>query len=410
MNISKKYEPTIGILGNIFEWYNFALFMPFLPVISKQFFPAGSELCGHTITFLVMSMGLFMRPFGSDVFGPIGDKFGRSKAISLSILLMAFSTFGMAILPGYNSIGIAAPILLIIFRGMQGISMGGEYTSAMVHLVEKAPSNHRGFFGSWSDAGSQIGVLLCGQSLILLYSFFSNDQVYQFAWRIPFLCSLVLVPFAFLIPDNIEAKKKDPQKESMISMLMQHKKEMFCTIFITSFSAVAFYTLLTFIPYYLNSIGALSLDDTARCTNIANIVMIFSILGAGYLSDKFSRKPFLMVGIIGSCIAFFVMLTAQNQPFYFWMLVNAFCGVSLGVYYSSRSAFFAEAFPKQIRCTAVSISLSLAQAIFGGFSPEITHRLILISPYLSVIPIVVVSILALISLTQLKDRTGEELI
>ena len=89
MNISKKYEPTIGILGNIFEWYNFALFMPFLPVISKQFFPVGSELCGHTVTFLVMSMGLFMRPFGSVVFGPIGDKFGRSKAISLSILLMA---------------------------------------------------------------------------------------------------------------------------------------------------------------------------------------------------------------------------------------------------------------------------------------------------------------------------------
>lgn len=406
MNVSKKYEPVIGVMGNIFEWYNFALFMPFLPVISKQFFPIGSEVASDTITFLVMSMGLFTRPLGSAVFGPIGDKFGRARAISSSILLMAISTLGMAVLPGYNSIGIAAPILLALFRAMQGISMGGEYTSAMVHLVEKAPANRRGFFGSWSDAGSQIGVLLCGQALVLLYTFYSNDDVYLFAWRIPFFCAAVLIPFAFLLPNNIEEKKKE-EKESIVLTLMKHKKEMLCTLFITAFSAVCFYTLLTFLPYHLTSIKVLSLDESAKCTNIANVVMIVTILFCGYLSDKFSRKPFLIIGIVGACATISVMLISSSNSFGFWMLVNGICGMFLGAYYSSRAAFFAEAFPKKIRCTAVSISLSIAQSIFGGLSPAVTNRLMSFSTQYSIIPIIAVSFGALYALSRLRDRTGE---
>lgn len=408
MSLAKKYGVFVGVCGNVLEWYSFALFMPFLPVISQQFFPIGSTVGNTTMTFLVMSMGLFMRPFGSIVFGPIGDKFGRQKAISFSILLMAISTFGMALLPGYNSIGIAAPILLVIFRAMQGVSMGGEYTSAMVHLVEKAPSNYRGFFGSWSDAGSQVGVLLCGQSLVLLYAFYSNDEVYSFAWRIPFLFSLLLLPFAFLIPGDIS--KKGSQSESILRMLLEHKKEIFCTVFITAFSAVAFYTLLTFLPYYLNGVKILSLDGAARCSNIANIVIISSILICGYLSDKFSRKPFLYVGVIGTCSMLAIMLTSESHSLSFWLWVNGICGACLGMYYSSRSAFFIEAFPKKIRCTAVSISLSFAQAIFGGLSPEITHRLILLSRNYAIIPIIFVSALALYSLSKLEDRTGKELL
>lgn len=412
MRINKKYESLAGVLGNVFEWYNYALFMPFLPVISKQFFPMENTAAGGTITLLVMSMGLFTRPLGSAVFGPIGDKFGREKAISSSIFLMAVSTLGMALLPGYDSIGIAAPILLALFRALQGISMGGEYTSAMVHLVEKAPANRRGFFGSWSDASSQIGVLLCGQSLVLLYAFFSNDEVYGYAWRIPFYFSVLLIPFAFLLPKDLSVKKKEKKesKESLITTLMMHKKEMLCTIFITAFSAVAFYTLLTFLPYHLNTMKVLSLDETAKCTNVANVVMIFTILTCGYMSDKFSRKPFLFSGIIGMCIMISVMLTSSSNSFAFWALVNGACGVFLGMYYSSRPAFFAEAFPKKIRCTAVSISLSIAQSVFGGFSPGITNILMEYSVYCSIIPICCVSLGAMFALSKLPDRTGKELL
>lgn len=409
MKIDKKYEPIIGLFGNVFVWYSFALFMPFLPIISKQFFPiSGNEGLGHVLSLLAVSVALFVRPLGASIFGPIGDKFGRAKAIALSILVMVVSTFAIALIPGYDSIGIAAPILLIFFRALQGISLGGEYTSVMVHAVENAPANRRGFYGSFTDFGNQIGVLFGGQFLVLLYSFFSVDQIYDFAWRIPFLCSLVLLPFMFMLPDNIPEKSHE-KKEPLLPMLSAHKKEMLGAFFITAFSAVSFYTLLTFLPYYLHSIGALSLDDTARCSNFACIAMSVAILAGGYLSDKFGRKPFLYMGILGGAATLVVMLTSSSKDMSFWMTTNGVFGVLLGFYYSSRSAFFAEAFPKKIRCTAVSVSFSLAQAIFGGLTPTVILKLTQFSRECAVIPVLFVTIAALIALSQLKDRTGEDL-
>lgn len=406
MKLSKKYEPFVGVMGNIFEWYNFALFMPFLPVISKQFFPTENSAIGHTITLLVMSVGLFARPLGAAIFGPIGDKFGRANAISWSLLLMAFSTFGMALLPGYNSIGIAAPILLTLFRALQGVSMGGEFTAAMVHLVEDAPPNHRGFLGCFTDIGIQVGVLFGGQSLVWLCTFFSNEDVYSYAWRIPFLFSLILVPFAYLLPHNIPEKKKT--KKSIISMLMEHKKEVLCVFFMTSFCGVGFYTLLTLLPYYLHSIDVLSLDAAAKCTNTANIAMIITILIGGYWGDRLSRKPFLISGIVGSCITIAVMLTSSCTSFSFWLVMNGICGTCLGLYYSNRSSFFSEAFPREIRCTGVSVSLSVGQSIFGGLSPAVTLRLLHISNTYAIIPIVCVSLIALYSLSRLPDRSHDK--
>ncbi|MDR1561350.1 MAG: MFS transporter, partial [Holosporaceae bacterium] len=364
----RKHETLISALENVLEWYSFALFMPFLHVISEQFFPLENVTYRKLLTFFAMSIGLFMRPCGAMIFGPIGDKFGRQKAISLSVLLMAVPTFCIGILPSYSQLGIAAPVILIILRALQGISMGGEYTTAMVHLVERAPENKRGFYGSWSDAGSQVGVLIGGQALIMLYIFFSEVEIYSFAWRIPFLLGIVLVPFAFSIP-NIDLSKKNKPKDSIFNTLMKHKKEVGCTMAITAFSAVVFYTLFTFFPYYLISHHILSLKQATTCSVMTNIVMIVTIFCAGYLSDIFKRKPFMIFGVVGvSCIGYLTFILQENS-FGYWLTMHLSYGFFMGSYYSSRAAFFAEAFPAHVRCTAVSISLSLAQAIFGGLTP-----------------------------------------
>lgn len=405
----KKHESLIGALGNIMEWYDFALVMPMTVVLMDQFFPSNASLWLKMLGGWIVPMGLFSRPLGALVFGPIGDKFGRQKAISISILLMAIPTFLMGILPGYDQIGIWAPILFMFLRILQGISMGGEYTAAMVHIVEKAPSNKRGFYGSWTDAGNQVGVMLAAQSVVLLHYFFSEGEVYSFAWRIPFLCGILLVPFAFLIPKQ-EKKKSDAPKNSIFKMLMEHKKEVFCTVSITAFSAVSFYTLWTFLPSYLVIRGILNLEQSATCAAGASIVSLVSILGAGYLSDIFKRKPFLTIGIIGSLISGGYMFCTSSSSYYFWMAWQLSMGFFLGVYYSSRAAFFAESFPKEVRCTAVSLSLSFAQAVFGGLTPPVMSYLVEVSPYLSIIPIVFVSIWALYSLCLLEDRTGKEFI
>jgi len=405
----KKHESLIGALGNVMEWYDFALVMPMNVVLIEQCFPSNASLWVRMLGGLIVSMGLFVRPLGALIFGPIGDKFGRQKAISISILLMAIPTVLMGILPGYDKIGVWAPILFMFLRILQGISMGGEYTAAMVHIVEKAPSNRRGFYGSWTDAGNQVGVMLANQSIVILHYFFSESDVYSFAWRIPFLLGIALVPFAFLIPKQ-EKKESDSNRKSVLKMLIDHKAEVFCTVSVTAFSAVSFYTLWTFLPRHLVSSGILSLKESAFCGTAASVVSMVSILVGGYLSDLFNRKLFLSIGMVGVMVAVVYMFISQSSSYYFWLFMQTVVGFFLGVYFSCRSAFFAESFPKEVRCTAVSISLSMAQAVFGGATPVVMVWLIEKSSYLAIIPILVVSIWALFSLCLLKDRTGKEFV
>ncbi|MDR0677341.1 MAG: MFS transporter [Holosporaceae bacterium] len=399
MSKIKNHESLVGALGNIFEWYDFALFMPFLPILAKNFFPSNLEVSG----FLTLAVGIFMRPLGALVFGPIGDKWGRRKAISLSILFMAIPTVCIGLLPTYDQIGVWASILLILLRALQGISLGGEYTAAMVHLVEQAPQNRKGFYGSWSDAGSQIGVIMGGQALIKLFDFFSEGDIYSYAWRIPFLLGIVLLPFAFLIPSNFESSKKESNWNTW-SIIKQCKKEVMGTIAITAFSAVGFYTLLTFLPSYLVWNNVLSLEDATSCSVYATVIMTISILFAGFLSDYFSKKYFIIIGVIGVTIStYFIFFTEQNS-FYNLMLLQLCYGFFIGVYYSCRAAFFSETFPPHVRCTAISLSFSLAQAVFGGLTPVTMNYVTKISNVISVLPITVVSVGAIIAVIILQKN------
>ena len=417
MSESEKKELIVSALGNVLVWYNFALFMPLLPILSKQFFPIENAALRDLVTFFVMSMGLFMRPVGSLIFGPIGDKIGRERAISVAILLMAIPTFLVGLVPSYNQIGIFAPILVFCLRTLQGISMGGEYTAAMVHLVEIAPSNRRGFFGSFSDAGSQVGVLLTGGVILLLYLSFSEAEIYQYAWRIPFLIAITLVPFAFMhsekkkeVKNGKKKNSKKAQPKNIFATLAEYKTEVLCTIAITAFSAIGFYTLLNFLPYYLVNKGIITLKDSATCSVIANVCIISSILVSGFLSDWFSRKIFLQAGMVFVVITTYVMFLCNITSTFAWFVIHGVYGLSIGMYYGSRAAFFSESFPKEIRCTGVSVSLSLAQAIFGGGISMVLNYCISISPFLVVVPVTLVIAVALFAITKIKDRTGQKLI
>ncbi|GHU10632.1 MFS transporter [Alphaproteobacteria bacterium] len=413
IEVNKKYGTILGAVGNVLVWYNFGLLMPFLVVIAKNFFSIGNPEFYSVISLLAVSVGLFLRPVGSAIFGPIGDKIGRQRAISLSILLMAVPTICMGLLPNSNACGIYAPIIFVFLRCLQGISMGGEYTAAMVHLVELAPKNRRGFYGCFSDAGCQIGVLLAGQALFTLYLFFTEEEIYSFAWRYPFLLAILLVPFAFITVKEEECKEKAaPQepKPSVTSSLIKYKKEIICAIAITSFSAIGFYTLLTFFPYYFVREGFLTLQEATKCTMYANIVITIIIFCCGYLSDIFKRKPFLIAGMIGVPLSVYYMFLSSGKSFAFLMIMNVVYGIFLGMYYSCRAAFFSEAFPRHVRCTAVSLSLSLAQAIFGGSSTLIMNYIMSISENLAILPITVVAIGGIVAVLMIQDRTGKELI
>ena len=405
-----RFEIIVGVIGNALVWYNFALFMPFLPIISKEFFPIEDPFWRTNVSFLVMAVGLLVRPLGSAIFGPIGDKIGRQKAISMSILLMAIPTFLMGFIPNYKTIGIWSPILLILCRALQGISLGGEYTAAMVNFVEKAPGNRRGFYGSWSEIGSQIGVLLAAHALVSLHSFFSEAEVYEYGWRFAFFGAIALLPFAFLVHEEEKPKKEQPHsKEPIFSMLLHHKKEVISTFFITAFSALGFYTLLTFLPSYLVEKNMLSIKEASMCSVAANFALIISAFICGYLSDIFKRKGFLAIGMIGVTIVVYFMFLMDVRDYSQWLIIQILYGWFIGMYYSCRAAFFSEAFPKSVRCTGVSVSLSLAQAIFGGSASNIMNFCVSSSGFVAVIPTTIITAIALYCLTLIEDRTGKEL-
>jgi MHS family proline/betaine transporter-like MFS transporter len=319
--------------------------------------------------------------------------------------MMVVPTVCIGLLPNYNQIGICAPILLILFRALQGISLGGEYTTAMVHLVERAPRHRRGFYGSFTDAGSQAGVLLGSQSLVFLYVFFSQEEIYSYAWRIPFLIAIILAPFAFLVPPNVSDGSNAPRR-SIFKTLMSYKKEVICTLSITAFSAVGFYTLLTFLPFYLVSGNILTLKEATTCSMHSTLVMTASILVGGYLSDTHSKKLFMAFGIVGVAITIYLMFLLRVTTFNHWLILQLLYGGFIGVYYSSRATFFADVFPKKVRCTAVSMSLGLAQAIFGGMTPLIMSKTSKIAPLLSATVVAIVAGCALCALSLLKESSS----
>jgi MHS family proline/betaine transporter-like MFS transporter len=385
--------------------------MPFLPILSQKFLSYGDQWLCSILSFLSVSVGLFVRPIGSAIFGPIGDKIGRRRALSLSILLMAVPTIMMGILPDASQWGIAASLIFVFLRILQGTSMGGEYSTSMVHFVELAENNRRGFFGSFSDAGSQLGVLLAGKSLILLYLFFTEKEIYDYAWRYPFLAAFLLIPFAFIsTSSSCDAPKKEKNTYSIAKSLFAHKKEVSCTFAITSFSAIGFYTLLTFLPYFFVRENILTLNEATKCSIVANVFIVVSALGCGYLSDIFGRKIFLIGGMLGVSASMYFIFLTQAKSFYLLMFFHALYGTFLGMYFSSRAAFFSESFPRRVRCTGVSLSMSLAQAIIGGSSTLIMNYFTSISEKLSVIPITMVAILGIFAVSILEDRTGKELL
>jgi MHS family proline/betaine transporter-like MFS transporter len=409
--VNEKYETVCGAVGNVLTWYSFALFMPFLPILSQKFLSYGDKDFCSILSFLSVSIGLFVRPIGSAIFGPIGDKIGRRRALSLSILFMALPTASIGLLPDCSHWGVAASLIFILLRVLQGMSMGGEYSTSMIHFVELAKGNRRGLFGSFSDAGSQLGVLLSGQSLIILYVFFTESEIYDYAWRYPFLAASLLIPFAFISTNNSSAKKvKERDNYSITESLFAHKKEVSCTFAITSFSAIGFYTLLTFLPYFFVRENILTLNEAAKCSVLANIFIVISALICGYMSDIFGRKIFMIGGMLGVSISIYFIFLTKTKSFDLLMVFNMLYGAFLGMYFSSRAAFFSESFPRRVRCTGVSISMSLAQAIVGGSSTLIMNYFTSISEKLSIIPITIVAILGIFAVSILEDRTGKKLL
>jgi MFS transporter, MHS family, proline/betaine transporter len=374
-----------GVIGNALEWFDFAVYGYFVPVISRLFFPATTPIVSLLLTFSVFGVGFVMRPVGSIVFGQYGDRHGRKRALSAVIFLMAISTFVVGCLPTYATVGVLAPLLLVIARLAQGLSGGGEWGGAAAYLVEYAPPGRRGLIGSWQQVSVGCGFLLGSLTAALLSTSLSPDALMSWGWRIPFLLGVAIGGVGFYLrwrldetPAFIEVEKHgEVAKSPLIRALTTYRKPTLLAFGITVHNTVGYYAVLIYITSWLTTAVNMPHSTALWIGTACLVVFVILVPLMGALSDRVGRRPLFIVSCTGYIVlAYPMFLLASSGVTAYAFAAQLVLVVLLAVYAGPSPAVYCELFPTQVRYTALSVGYNIPVAIFGGFAPFIATGLI----------------------------------
>lgn len=364
-----------GSVGNLIEWYDWYVYSAFAVYFSAEFFPKGDPTSQLLNTAAIFAVGFLMRPIGSLLMGRYADRHGRRAALTLSITVMASGSFIIACTPSYESIGIMAPIILVLARLLQGLSLGGEYGTSATYLSEMASSGRRGFYSSFQYVTLVAGQMVALGVQIVLQQLLSEPDMKAWGWRIPFIIGAmgaVAVLWLRRTMDESEqfANIKSQKRESAgtVRALMKHPKAVLTVVGLTLGGTVAFYTYTTYLQKFMvNTVGLPK--EVVSWINFAAL-LIFVVLQpiAGLLSDKIGRRPLLMAfGILGTLLTapIFFFLEKTTEPMVAFLLMMV--GLIIVTGYTSINAIVkAELFPTEIRALGVGLPYALTVAIFGG--------------------------------------------
>lgn len=374
-----------SLIGNVLEWYDFALYGYFAPVISPLFFPADNPFLSLITTFAVFAIGFLMRPLGAAIFGYYGDRYGRKNALAAAILLMAIPTTLIGCLPTHQQIGISAGLLLTLFRLLQGLAVGGEFTGSIVYIIEHAAANRRGFYGSLAMASAFTGLVL-GSGVAALVGFVAGDTDYEtWVWRIPFLLSILLGAVGLYLrigmPESpvFEAMKERQQlsKAPVTETFKKHYRKMFSSIILVGLPSMGFYLSFVYLTTFMTVYLKVDLDYALLINTLSMMMIMLIIPLFGLLSDKLGRKAVMRMGAIGficlSLPAYYLLIRGDYFSIFAAQLIFA---LLVSMSYSAIPAFLVERFPASVRYTGISIPYNLANAIFGGTAPLVATSLI----------------------------------
>ncbi|CAN5264941.1 MFS transporter [soil metagenome] len=364
-----------GSVGNLIEWYDWYIYSAFALYFAKAFFPKDNFTVQLLNTAAIFAIGFLMRPIGGWLLGVYADRHGRKAALMLSVSLMCVGSLIIALAPTYEMIGITSPLLLLIARLLQGLSVGGEYGTSATYLSEMATSQHRGFYSSFQYVTLILGQLLALAVLILLQQLFlTTEQLQAWGWRIPFVIGAICAVVGLYLRRNIAetpaflATKTQSIKKNLVLQLLKHPREVLTVIGLTMGGTLAFYTYSTYMQKYLVNTVHLSIKDATLIS--ATTLFIFMLLQPiiGLLSDKIGRRPILIAfGILGmSCTIPILTTLAQIKSAWaaFFLIMAALIIVS--GYTSINAIVKAELFPAEIRALGVGLPYAFTVSIFGG--------------------------------------------
>ncbi|MFA6056586.1 MAG: MFS transporter [Taibaiella sp.] len=376
--ISRRTLKSIigGSVGNLVEWYDWYAYSAFALYFSGSFFPKDNPTAQLLNTAGVFALGFLMRPIGGWMFGRIADKVGRKQSMTLSVLLMSLGSLLIALTPTYKTIGIVAPILLLVARLLQGLSVGGEYGVSATYLSEMASKNRRGFYSSFQYVTLIGGQLIAlGIQLILQKVLLTEEQLHEWGWRIPFVIGAILSIVALYLRKSLHETKafenqkdKKEDKKGTIRELLKYPKAVLTVVGLTLGGTLAFYTYTTYMQKFLVNTVHLSKGESTMISFISLLVFALLQPAFGGLSDKIGRRPLLIgFGVLGTIctVPLLTMLShTTNQYSAFFLLLFALIIVS--GYTSINAVVKAELFPAQIRALGVGLPYALTVAIFGG--------------------------------------------
>jgi MFS transporter, MHS family, proline/betaine transporter len=373
---------SAAVIGNVLEWYDFAVYAYVAAYIAKNFFPQGDPVTALLSTFLAYGLGFAARPLGGIILGRVGDTHGRKTALLITIALMAGGTVLIGILPTYASIGVLAPLLLVVARLLQGFSAGGEWGSSTAYIVEWAPPNKRGFYGSFQQTSVVAGLLLGSGIAAVFATLLTTDQMDSWGWRIPFLLGGILGPVGLWMRRTIDETPAYKKAVAEPAAVIEDKTSPWLlaarAFGFTIVWTVCFYVLLNYMPTWSRQYLKITPAAALWANTIGLLVLMVTIPIMGILSDKWGRKPLLLA----CCIAYIVVpypvfsYLAGGASYTELILVQILFAILISMFSGPGPAAIAEMFPTRTRSTWMTSGYALAVAIFGGFAPFISVWLI----------------------------------
>lgn len=417
--MSIERRAVIGAsIGNVVEWFDFAIYGFLATFIAANFFPAGNDTAALLNTFAIFAAAFVVRPLGGFVFGPLGDRFGRQRVLAVVILLMSGSTLAMGVLPTYGAVGVLAPVLLLLLRCLQGFSAGGELGGGAVYLAEFAPDRRRGLIVTMMSWSGVLGFLLGSVTVTVLQATLPKAAMDSYGWRIPFLIAgplgvaglyirmrLADTP-AFTALRQTNRIAGSPLREAVRTA----RRSIVQVIGITVVYNVAYYVVFAYLPTYFVKTLHFSRTDAFISSTVACLVALVVILPLAAVSDRIGRRPVLIAGAIAfALLAYPLFLLLNAGSLSSAITAHAALAALESVVISVTLAISVEQFATRVRYSGMSIAYNISVALFGGTAPYVMTWLIArtgngLSPAFAIVAAAVVSLVAALSLRETAAR------